>query len=285
MKKIETKPLADSLVNFVKECKIPVSYIQVPSKVDKYNDKTSDYSNENADNFINQVKDDVNVLDLREQIHNENLSHHSLFYRTDHHWTTKAGLWATREIATYLNKNYNADIDLSLLEDNQFTSKEYKGWFLGSQGKKMTLSLSKPDDFELLYPKYETSFHYTVPDHEIDTSGSYNVTIDMSQIEPKDYYGKDPYAALNYGTPAVIKIVNDKNPTGKKILLLRDSYASAVISNLALCTSELDCLDLRSFNGSVYQYIEEMKPDMILVMYGAASIDSNSENTIYNFRK
>ena len=33
----------------------------------------------------------IDCYDLREAIHNENLYHHGLFYRTDHHWLGTTG--------------------------------------------------------------------------------------------------------------------------------------------------------------------------------------------------
>ena len=279
--------------DYAREHKINLVYIQAPYKISKYEDKkisgTVDFSNQNVDNLLEGLQlNGVANLDLREVIREEGLSHHELFYRTDHHWLTTTGIWGAQEIMKYCNEQLWSTADISLLDLERFEHVLYPEWFLGSQGKKFTLGKTRPDDFIVLYPKYPTHFYYQVPQAEIAVEGDYSVTYDMRQIEEKDYYGKNPYAGCNYGDQPVIKIENMLATDHKKILIIRDSFADCMISGLALCEKEVDALDLRQFTGSVETYIEEMNPDIIIVMYTASDIGGeigwDSHRSKFDFR-
>ena len=148
----------------------------------------------------------------------------------------------------------------------------YPEWFLGSQGKKVTLARTEPEDFTLLYPKYPTSFHFIVPAAGVDETSDYSVVYEMTEITVNDYYGKNPYAGCGYGEQPLVRIRNLENADNRRVLVLRDSFGNCLISGLALCEREIDALDLRLFSGSVISYIEQNKPDLVVALYSAASI-------------
>jgi hypothetical protein len=268
-------------------------YVQAPYKISEYDDMdvsgTVDFSNQNADELLEQLEDaEIDYYDIREAIHENDLYNHDLFYKTDHHWLTTTGLWAAQNILAYCNENYGWSADLSLLDADQFEYVTYENWFLGSQGKKVTLARCQPDDFTLLYPKYNTSFHYYVPAEGVDTLGDYSVVYNMSQVEECDYYNLSPYHACNYGDQPLIQIENLLSVDDHKILIISDSFSDCMISCLALAESNVDSLDLRHFTGSVKAYIEESQPDIVMVMYNASAaggdVDYSSHTDLFDFR-
>ena len=230
----------------------------------------------------------IDVLDLRARIREENLRHHELFYRTDHHWLTTTGIWAAKEILDYCNTRYHFQAETERLLPEQFVQKVYPEWFLGSQGKKVTLARTEPDDFTLLYPKYPTLFHFIVPAAGVDETSDYSVVYDMTEITVKDYYGKNPYSGCGYGEQPLVRIQNLENADNRRVLVLRDSFGDCLIPGLALCEREIDALDLRLFSGSVISYVEQNKPDLVVVLYSAASIGGavnyHSHRDMFDFR-
>jgi hypothetical protein len=281
------------LNDFCKNEGIDFLYVQAPYKISEYDDTdvsgTVDFSNQNADALLVQLDDaGIDYYDIRETIHENNLYNHDLFYRTDHHWKATTGLWAAQNILAYCNENYGWNADLSLLDAEQFDYVTYEDWFLGSQGKKVTLSRCQPDDFTLLYPKYDVSFHYYIPTKEIDTIGDYSVVYDMSEIEDCDYYNKNPYGGCNYGEQPLIQIENQLTADDHKILIISDSFSDCMISCLALAERYIDCIDLRRFNGSLKAYIEESQPDIVMIMYTAGAvggdIDYSTNTDTFDFR-
>ena len=81
---------------------------------------------------------------------------------------------------------------------------------------------------------------------------------------------------------------NQLNPDGKKILLVRDSFACITAPFLSLQTSELHLCDMRNFNKSagkkvnVEEYIKEISPDYVILLYSGIST-ANASDDRYDF--
>lgn len=275
--------ISRSLTDFKEYCignNIEFMFIMEPTKINKYEDPeiygVTDFSNQNADELLDMLRAaDVNVYDLRETAYSEKLYRKELFYRTDHHWRVESGLWASRHVLRVLNESYGLDVDASALDDDKFRRVDYPEWFLGSQGKKVTLARTTPDDFVMLYPTYDTRLRYEIPSLGIDTEGDFSITYEMSHVEKKDYYNRSPYSAYNRGTKALTKFDNELNNGGVKLLVIHDSFGNCVTQFMALGATEVDTLDIRHFTGSVQAYIKESQPDMVLVMYYPAELKDN----------
>lgn len=266
-------------------------YVQVPGKISETSDRgisgSVDFSNQNADELVRGLRAaGVDVLDLREAIEAEGLDHHALFYRTDHHWRVETGLWAARHILEYCRREYQMDVDPELLRADRFTRVVYPDYFLGSFGKKATLSVTEPEDFSLLYPRYETSVYYSVLNRQAETEGDFSVLYDLRKLETVDYYGQNPYLTFMGGDYAQAVIENRMEPNDLRILVIDDSFGDCVLPFLSLGVSRVDVLDLRVFTGSVKRYMEECRPDLVIVQYYPASlceVYGNNQDT-FDFR-
>ena len=271
---------------------IPLLYVQAPHKVSEVEDADisgyTDFSNQNLNRLLTGLEEKgIDVLDLRARIREEELRHHELFYRTDHHWLTTTGIWAAKEILDYCNTRYYFQAETERLLPDQFLQEVYPAWFLGSQGKKVTLARTEPDDFTLLYPRYPSLFHFAVPAAGVDKTSDYSVVYDMTEIMVKDYYGKNPYGGCSYGEQPLVQIQNLENADKRRILVIRDSFGSCVISGLALCEQQVDALDLRLFTGSVHSYIEQNKPDLVIGLYSSSiggDINKHTHKDMFDFR-
>lgn len=280
-----------SFANFCKENNTPFLYVNAPFKVCEYCDTdisgVYDFTNQNADSFINKLEEcNVDYCDLRKKLHEEGLNHHSLFFRTDHHWKPESGLWAARIIAGVLNSDYGFKFDVSLIEDDKFTYVLYPDWFLGSQGKKVTLSVVEPDDISLLYPIYPTKLHFELKNKGISTDGEFSILYNMESIDECNYYHNNPYAAYSYGDQALERIENTLLNNGNHLLIIHDSFGDCVIPFLALGCQYIDAIDLRHFDGSLQSFILKEKPDVVVILYnGSITNNSTVENGgLYDFR-
>lgn len=285
---------AKAYVEFIKYCKelnISVFYVQALGKISKTQDSVTnkeDFSNYNADQFLNYISNcGGDYLDLRENAAALNINYHDLFYKTDHHWTAETGLWASRIIIDNLNKKYNCNLDEKILSSYNFKKDVYYSWFLGSQGKKVTLSNAAPDDFSLIYPVFKTRFHYQIPTKDIDCYGDFSIMYDMRQISKKDLYELSPYQTYNYSDLAITHIHNILNTNDKKILIIKDSFGNTVAPFISLCFEYTDVIDLRHFNGSLHSYIQINKPDYIIVIYNTFQYKDKIElnhHDLFDFR-
>lgn len=194
--------------------------------------------------------------------------YHQLFFRTDHHWLPTTGLWASQQIAQWLEVEGGLSLQDSLLLQANYRQEIYPVYFLGSQGKRRTMVLAQPDDFFLLYPQFPTSLHYEIPGLGIDTQGDFSVTYDLHEVERQDFYGSNPYAAYNHADCSLIRIENfAPEVPDVKILVVKDSFANSVAPFLALTVKYMDIIDPRWFKGSIRNYVQTTKPDFVLLIH------------------
>ena len=280
-KKAEKTALLDA--HLKSKC-IDLLYVQLPFKINKRDNKLPpgvvDYSNKNSDAMLTELRSrGVSTFDLREEIVGAGLDHYSLFFRTDHHWKPETGLWAAGKIAEILNSEYGFKIDITLLNKNNFSTKAYKNWFLGSQGKRVGQLYAGTDDFTLLLPKYKTDMSgiYTrISGEDITKKGSFqDAWLFMDSLKRIDYFNLNTYVTYSGGDYPLTVCTNNLL-AGKKILLLRDSYTCALAPfiSLAAC-KELRTIDPRHFKGSIAGYIDDFKPDIVLMLYYPTAL-SNS---------
>ena len=210
----------------------------------------------------------VTCLDLRDSF--EALGDYShLFYRTDHHWNIRGGLFAYQTIAHTLREDYGLELDPFYEDASNYNSEILEDWFLGTQGKRVGASFAGADDFELLTPNFDTSFTFTIADDGTVRTGTMEETILLPErVAEKDYYGGNPYTYYSGGDYGLLTIENHNNPDGPVILMVRDSMACAVTPFMALGCSTFIQIDTRYYEGNVAQLMLELNPDIVLVMRG-----------------
>jgi hypothetical protein len=261
--------------NSLAEKGIPLMYVQCPFKVQKNNPGlpcgVSDYSNENADNFIAELKKrGVDSLDLRDLFPGEQAGKNPAFFKTDHHWLPQTALLAAGELGKKLNTAYGFNMDLNLLEAEKFKTETHEDIFLGSIGRRVGRYYAGTDDFPLILPEYDTHFSCEFIKKDtpaIKRTGSFEEVWIFREHLKKDYFNVNSYAVYAGGGGSLIHCRSHKIP-GKKILMLRDSFGDTLGLFLSLAAGgEITMIDLRYHTGSVKEYIEEFKPDLVLIAY------------------
>ncbi|MBQ7562067.1 MAG: hypothetical protein IJS99_09610 [Synergistaceae bacterium] len=282
------------LANFCESLDIKFLYINLPNKICVSQDKDVsgilDYCNQNTDKFLNMLKDfGVKYCDLRKNLHESGLNHHEAFFRTDHHWKPETGLWAAREILKFLRNNYNWPVTPEILNPENFDIVIYKDRMFGSQGVKVTLLQDKPEDFSMIYPKFDTLIHFEIPNLLINKSGDFNITYNDRSLRKRNYnyYVSNPYSIYNHGQGAFTRVTNYLTSCDKKILVITDSFGTVFNPFFALGVKQLCEIDLRYFTGSVKSIIKSERPDMVIITYyttqpGISSIYKN--NKLFDFR-
>lgn len=267
-----------SFHEFLQSQNIPLTYIQAPGKINKYGRQDAwlrnryDFSNANADQLLSGLrKNGIDTIDLREYFHQTTPDdqYHQLFFRTDHHWLPQTALSAASFIANQLNRKYGIEINSSNLDASHYSVEWLPNFFLGSIGKKVTLSRAKPDDFPILHPDFPTNIHLEIPARGINTDGQFETTYDKSEISHIDYYKRNPYGAYGYADQAFITISNQKlsSFSNKKVLVIKDSFGDALAPLLSLGCKSITVIDLRPFKGSLHSLIKELQPDIVIILY------------------
>ena len=292
--KCDVDPLAErvkDLKNYVESKDMDFLYVQAPSKMST-TDKmlpagVEDYANENADSLLDKLNAEyIDTLDLRPYMFDIATDFYGAFYRTDHHWKTTTAFQMAGVLADYLNENYDFDFDSFYYDVDHYNVEHYPDYFLGSLGKKVTLSKADPEDYDLIVPTFGTSFSIEIPERYIDLTGTFqDVLLDYRHLQTIDYYNENCYASFMNRNDAVATIHNNKVTCnrGKKVLFIKDSYSTPLIPYIALGIEDVETLYEIRFTGSVRSYIDQVQPDMVIVMYSADNIMGNGEGNTAPF--
>lgn len=271
---------------FLEENGINLLYVNEPTK---YMDDTlfsrefgmETYSNRNADMFLARIRDaGIATIDLRDNIREEGLNVFDLFYRTDHHWTTKAGFWATQIIAEGLNEYCGYHIDTSIYDSDNYTFTDWSECWLGEQGRKLAETYVGRDDFTRITPDFSTS--YTFKSEDGDYDGTFDDFIDESvyNLEKSVYENNSWHYSYNQ-----INCINHNVESGK-MLIIGDSYEQITEPFLSLGVREVDSLSMRKDMDSfdLKQYILDNDYDTVIICYAQFMIGAHDDPASANYR-
>ena len=197
------------------------------------------------------------------------MNHYDCFYVTDHHWTMDTGLWAADVMAAELEERYGLAMDMSPLNPEKYEQRVWEDAFLGSQGRKVTLSYAHPEDFILPVPTFATDLHLTVPPWGSDFSGGFEILYNESAIPSPDYYRSNSYGAVLMGDCPYLVVENKDHSEGPVVAILRESFAIAPGPYLSLAAGEVHFIDARYYEGSVKALLEEIQPDIVVSLLNA----------------
>ncbi len=281
------------LKDFLDEKGIQLLYVNEPTKyfddavIERDMGKRT-YINANADTLLEGMAEaGVNYIDLREIYTELGYESFDLFYKTDHHWTVRAGKIAAEAIAAELNGKYGYNIDLTLYEDEKFLVTHYENAWLGEQGRKLGTSFVGLDDFDLILPDYYTD--YTVTYMGGNTfSGAFGEVLVYQEAYSSEL-NSDVYEALSWhysymaGGLSESVVCNNMNLEGKKILVLGDSFDQVTVPFLSLGVSEVQTLVLRNYEGSLREYISEHDIDTVIIAYASIMIGAHDNEASANY--
>lgn len=300
--KFDTKQLdsyAQSLISLGEHGKLHGAitiFAQAPARYDpalvKLPIPSNDQSIEMLDYLYSALKNEqiVTTINLQKRYKEVGLKFSDLFFTTDHHWNIKTAFWAFTEICNHLNES-GFGINQSFYNIKNYNIDTLKSSFLGSIGSRTGGYFAGYDDFDLIYPKFPTDYTKEIcyPQNlDISTGGSIisTGTYTKTIIDCFDQI-KSGEVNISYGhymstDRSETRIINNLSATDKKILVIKDSFALPVAGFLTTCFNELRMLDLRyQQSKSVYQYIEDYKPDCILILYNPSFYSKTS----FNFTK
>ena len=286
--------IARNTVDFaraVEERGIPFLYVNLLFKVDEGDKQlpagVEDFSNENADRFLALLREeDVPCLDLREREKAEGLDHYSLFFPTDHHWTPEAGLWAAGEVSAAMGgREESLRTDPALFELSSYESETWERVFLGSHGRRSGIWYAGLDDLDVLTPRFENALRFSVPTEGILREGSFSETMLFPEkLTEEDKMNSAAYDVYCGGQYDLLRVENLLGGNGKRLLVLQDSFSLVVIPFFSLGYEQVDYLDLRLWGGDLLDYIDETRPDAVLILYNPGALEDNNTVMFEFFR-
>lgn len=160
------------------------------------------------------------------------------YYKTDHHWNTFGAYEGYKVLAEKMGFTpYGKD---------KFTFRLASRSFYGTLYSKAVNFFQKPDDLYL--PEY------TEPQDIVQVIGGE----EREGLYWEEYLDKkDKYSTFMGGNHSVEVVKNKNQNNGRKLLLLKDSYANSLVPFLCLHYSEIHVIDLRYYSQNIYEYVEE----------------------------
>lgn len=186
------------------------------------------------------------LIDLRQTFsaHRED----GVFYKTDHHWTSRGAFQG------YLKW---CEANGMYLPASQFHPVQVSDSFQGSLDSRVLEAEGSRDSIELFTREQEPS--YTV-------SYNFGREISDSVYAPENLKKKDQYQIfLNGNHPEVTIETSNKN--GRRLLIVKDSFANALVPFLIGDCESIHLIDLRYYRGSLEDYISQREINEFLILY------------------
>jgi len=201
----------------------------------------------------------IDYLMAKPKLLAQNSDFYYWFYKADHHWNVHAGLQMAKESAKKIKElGFEADIDA--LKRENFTLSIYPNSFIGSLGRAMEPEYI--EDMEVYFPINDTKFHIQIPSQGLDLRGNFNETLIVNEYLSMD---NSSYCAFLHGDKPLIMIENEKVSNETRLLVIKQSKADIMCPYLANTIRYLDVIDPRCFNGSIRSFIEQTRPDVVMV--------------------
>jgi len=230
-----------------------VSFILSPTVQGVSMDKLPKYAGLiNQEEFIKECYsklDELDTIDVFDTL-KEN-SDKYIFYRTDHHWTSMGAYLAYVQYCNYAG--------ITPYEITDFDVEEVSDSFRGTLFSKTLNSEVEPDEIN----------YYILKDNEPDvTVQVVGKNREHNELYFREYLDKkDKYSSFLGTNEAIVNIKSNVNSNGKSLLIIKDSYAHALVPFLSKHYENITMVDLRYLNPRSIEDIYLNEYSDVLFMY------------------
>jgi hypothetical protein len=281
----QAMPAVNDLSQFLKEQNIEFYFALPPSKTNALSFKLPShihtYAQENLNYFLNKLPADVKPIKLMEHFKknytNEEIQ--SMYFKTDHHWNMDGAFLGYQYIMNTIAQQS------SIYKGKEIKTEDYtrtcapNTHLVGSFNNQLYQLIDATGE-KLCYYTPKAGFNFTSVAAK-DVNGTVYRTLDeLYGVEKqKDTTSYAGYYANDY--PEIV-IENNNAPNDVRALVLKDSFANAIVPHLAQSFKHTSILDLRHYHEKdVYQYIKDNNINMVLFVYS----DSNLSGEMFKFKK
>ena len=262
--KFKSKQAKDNykyLSEFVNKYKnnIKIKVMLVPTASEILADKLPLFAyNANETKIIDEVYNEIgieNTVNITDTLINHR--DENIFYKTDHHWSSLGAFYAYSDYAKAVSiyENSKEDFEINEVTDN----------FYGTMSARINLR-NKVD-------KIYTYKLRNMPDITITYNNSDDVRNTL--FDDEALKGNDKYSVFLGGNNEILQM-SIKTDSSRKLLVIKDSYSHCFIPFIVNAFSEIDVIDLRYYNDSIKEMIDENKYTDVLVLYGIGNISTDS---------
>ncbi|MGN1482063.1 DHHW family protein [Porcipelethomonas sp.] len=218
------------------------------------------------EHIYNNFSDDITCIDVFDCLINEKENY--IYYRNDHHWTSYGAYCAYSEAIKQLGGE-TLPVEAYSIEH---ASSDFRGTFYA----KCLYKKTPADVIDIYSLKNGADITDVILD---DGTGQSH----CDDIYFRDFLeGRDKYCVFLGNNRAFTDIKTDVG-NGKKILVIKDSYANSFIPFLTQNYSEIAVIDLRYVKTSIGDFVNPDDYDQTLFLYNASTFAEDKNIKIAGF--
>lgn len=204
------------------------------------------------DEFLDNISESgYNVIDVRDQFRAVK-DDVQLYYRTDHHWTSDGAYEAYKTLIPALGFKKVREFEPVVVKN------DFKGTLYSNSG--FTNGMS--DEIKIYTPVKKKYFRNSSIDFQDDSEN----TTEFYQLD--NLKEKDAYSVFG-GSNHPIYTIKTPVKSGKKLLVIKDSYANCMIPLLTQYYREIVVVDPRYYFESLSDLIQVENISDVLFLYNA----------------
>ena len=207
--------------------------------------------------FYTALSDKVYKVPLLATLQNH--KDEGIYYKTDHHWTTLGAYYG------YVAFCETAGLTPLALEN--FNIETVSNSFYGSLFSKGNFTFASPDSLQLFYPKKEipVTVTYEATGEIVDSLYAYD------HLKTKDQYS----VFLDNNHPLIRIQTGTQN--GRKLLVVKDSYANCFVPFLIAHYEEIQIVDLRLLNMPLKTFALQNNIEDVLILYNVQNFSTEGK--------
>ena len=257
---------SESISRFLQKTKnISVYGLLAPTSIELYPEKLPKFAPTASETAAiqrveEQVKGEIDWIDAAAAL--QGARDKQIYFHTDHHWTPYGAFIAYQAAMEKMGMTpYSLD---------EFTIRMVSENFRGTYDAKANDPFLAADEINIFEPKFDVSFDIDIDDGQSKMDSLYA----WEFLEKRDQYS----LFLGGNHRAVTVHSNVKN--GKKLMIIKDSYAHALVPFLANHFEEIYMVDLRYDHRNMARVAEEKGIQDVLFVYNIANF-AEDQNLIW----
>jgi len=219
---------------------------------------------ESLDSFVEQRLDFAEFIEIADLLEADD------YYYTDPHWRQEKIVDVAERLLMEMGAGegrFAANLSASGHYTEQHLSYAFEGAYVGQ-------SALAVNEEAILYLTNEVTEHAVVtvfndgviPSKNEATKHIYNMEL------AKD---RDPYEMFLSGNQAIVRVVNPLNENGRRLILFRDSYGSAIAPLLLEGYSEMILIDLRYVGSQMLGELVDFEGADVLFLYSTLLLNNS----------
>lgn len=214
---------------------------------------------EAMDYIYGKMSSDVTAIDIYKamRMHRDEY----IYFRTDHHWTALGAYYAYEQFAKV--KEVKA-VSLDRFEKKSF------GEFLGSFYTNTNSSAMKknPDELVAYMPPYKTKLQFTQTDGQV---------VDWYLVnDVSSYPVSQKYSAFTAADNPYTTIENQSREKGKTCVIIKESFANAVIPYMVYNYKKVYVVDYRYYKQGFIELANKVNADDVIFINNMSAVRTDS---------